>query len=88
MMATLRSFIFFLLGQEPAQAPAPCTNAAVALRGSDFHMRRSIQKGSPAEPAGHALLIAAQYSRKKFENNALFAIWLADSGRKFACLSR
>jgi hypothetical protein len=36
------------------------------------------QKGSPAKRTGHALLVAAQYSQKSPENNALFAIWLAD----------
>jgi hypothetical protein len=36
------------------------------------------QKGSPAKRTGHTLLVAAQYSQKSPENNALFAIWLAD----------
>src|ERR1700685_498373 len=38
------------------------------------------QKGSPAKRTGHTLLIAAQYSQELPENNALFAIWLADQG--------
>jgi hypothetical protein len=36
------------------------------------------QKGSPAKRTGHTLLVAAQYSQELPENNALFAIWLAD----------
>jgi hypothetical protein len=36
------------------------------------------QKGSPAKRTGHTLLVAAQYSQKSPENNALFAIWLAE----------
>jgi hypothetical protein len=36
------------------------------------------QKGSPAKRTGHTLLVAAQYSQESAENNALFAIWLAD----------
>jgi hypothetical protein len=36
------------------------------------------QKGSPAKRTGHTLRIAAQYSQKLPENNALFAGWLAD----------
>jgi hypothetical protein len=36
------------------------------------------EKGSPAKATGHTLLVAAQYSQESAENNALFAIWLAD----------
>jgi hypothetical protein len=36
------------------------------------------EKGSPAKATGHTLLVAAQYSQESPENNALFAIWLAD----------
>jgi hypothetical protein len=36
------------------------------------------EKGSPAKGTGHTLLVAAQYSEKLAENNALFAVGLAD----------
>jgi hypothetical protein len=36
------------------------------------------EKGSPAKGTGHTLLVAAQYSEKLAENNALFAVCLAD----------
>src|SRR6185312_7872813 len=39
---------------------------------------RGAQKGSPAKPTGHTLLVAAQYSQKSPENNAVMAPWVAD----------
>jgi hypothetical protein len=44
----------------------------------EFERAFGAQKGSPAKGTGHALLVALQYSQELPENNALFAIWLAD----------
>jgi hypothetical protein len=44
----------------------------------EFDRAHTAQKGSPAKRTGHTLLVAAQYSQKSPENNALFTIWLAD----------
>src|SRR5438046_8187759 len=81
-MATLRSFIaLFLVGQ--------CWEARfrrkIGTRFSGSHLKtwsskgaQRAEKGSPAKRTGHTLLVAAQYSQESAENNALFAIWLAD----------
>jgi hypothetical protein len=37
-------------------------------------------KRKPGQKTGQALLVAPQYSQESPENNALFAIWLADLG--------
>jgi hypothetical protein len=50
----------------------------IALKNLEFGRAQSAQKGSPAKRTGHTLLVAAQYSQKSPENNALFTIWLAD----------
>jgi hypothetical protein len=47
----------------------------IALKNLEFERAQSAQKGSPAKRTGHTLLVAAQYSQKSPENNALFAIW-------------
>jgi hypothetical protein len=49
-----------------------------AVPKKDLQRKICAQKGSPAKRTGHTLLVAAQYSQKSPENNALFAIWLAD----------
>jgi hypothetical protein len=48
----------------------------------EFDRALTAQKGSPAKRTGHTLRVVAQYSQKSPENNALFAIWLADFGPK------
>jgi hypothetical protein len=50
----------------------------ITLENLEFEGRYRAQKGSPAKRTGHTLLVAAQYSQKSQENNALFAVWLAD----------
>jgi hypothetical protein len=45
-----------------------------------FRRAHTAQKGSPAKRTGHTLRVAAQYSQKSPENNALFAVWLAVFG--------
>jgi hypothetical protein len=45
------------------------------LEGAAVQRKICAQKGSPAKRTGHTLLVAAQYSQKLPENNALFAIW-------------
>jgi hypothetical protein len=39
-----------------------------------------VPKRKPGQKTGQALLVAPQYSQESPENNALFAIWLADLG--------
>jgi len=48
----------------------------------EFERAHTAQKGSPAKRTGQTLRVATQYSQKSPENNALFAIWLADFGPK------
>src|SRR4030088_1015750 len=85
MMATLRSFMLFLLHQTMAGARS---RRKTGTHFSGSHSKPGIrrahraQKGSPAKRTGHTLLVAAQYSQKSPKNNALFAIWLADFRRK------
>src|SRR6185503_4415485 len=74
------SFYFFCVRQGSARI-------LCAAKGPRAQKRRLLgargrQKGSPAERTGHApLLIAAQYNEELPENNALFAIWIADYGQ-------
>jgi hypothetical protein len=46
----------------------------ITLKNLEFERAQGAQKGSPAKRTGHTLLIAAQYSQKSPENNALFAV--------------
>src|ERR1700738_5185765 len=82
MMATLRRFIALLLGRTMAGARSR-RKTGTHFSGSHSKTWNSAgahgaQKGSPAKRTGHTLLVAAQYSQKSPENNALFTIWLAD----------
>src|SRR3981189_908209 len=85
MMATLRSFMLFLLHQTMAGAGS---HRKTGTHFSGSHSKPGIrrahraQKGRPAKRTGHTLLVAAQYSQKSPENNGLFAIWRADFGGK------
>src|ERR1700726_1536158 len=90
-MATLRSFIALLLvGQwlerDLAGKPGPTfpdrTQKPGVLKGAWRPKRK------PGQRTGHTLLVAAQYSQKSPENNALFTIWLADFRGKPGRLER
>jgi hypothetical protein len=82
MMATLRSFIALLLVEQSCEARF---RRKTGTRSSGSHSKtwnskgaQRAEKGSPAKGTGHTLLVAVQYSQELPENNALFAIWLAD----------
>jgi hypothetical protein len=60
----------------------------ITLENLEFWRPTAPQKGSPAKRTGQTLLVAAQYSQKSPENNALFAIWLADFRAKAGRLQR
>jgi hypothetical protein len=91
MMATLRSFIALLLDRTMAGARSR-RKTGTHFSGSRSKTRilegDDAQKGSPAKRTGQTLLVAAQYSHKSPENNALFAIWLADFRRQTSLLQR
>jgi hypothetical protein len=66
-----------------------------SLRKTGFRFSGSCSEGALApkkearpKRTGHTLLVAAQYSQKSPENNALFAIWLADFGLKTGRVQR
>src|ERR1700753_1611995 len=91
MMATLRRFIALLLTGPVQTGPRLGARSRrktggrlfrITLKKLEFERAITAQKGSPAKRTGHTLLVAAQYSQKSPENNALFAIWLADFGAK------
>src|SRR6202790_4503203 len=81
-MATLRSFMLALSASDNGGSVISPENRdplfRITLKTLEFQERWSAQKGSPAKRTGHTLLVAAQYSQKSPENNALFAIWLGD----------
>src|SRR5947208_11278845 len=81
-MATLRSFIALLLGRTMVGSAISPENRdplfRIALKNLEFERAQRAQKGSRAKKTGHTLLVAPQYSPESPENNALFAIWLAD----------
>src|SRR6478752_5548952 len=82
MMATLRSFMALLLVGQSWKARSRRKTGTrlfrIALKLWSSKGAQRAQKGSPAKRTGHTLLVAAQYSQESAENNALFAIWLAD----------
>src|ERR1700689_4917852 len=80
MMAMLRRFIALLLARtmlerDLAGKPGPTFPDHAQKPGVREGARRPKRK--PGQRTGHTLLVAAQYSQKSPENNALFAIWLA-----------
>src|SRR5260370_30437591 len=81
IMATLRSFIALLLNRAMAGARSRRKTGThfSGSRSKTWNLRaHRAQKGSPAKRTGQTLRVATQYSQKSPENNALFAIWLAD----------
>src|SRR6266404_2433060 len=82
MMATLRSFMALLLVGQSREARFRRKTGTrffrIALKKPGIREAQRAEKGSPAKATGHTLLVAAQYSQESRENNALFAIWLAD----------